>query len=288
MNKLEEIGLETGICSKCGAVSRTNSLSDIVMSRHFENDWLVRHSKAPKRDDLVYEKISSFLSFKEGRVLDIGCGNGSYLMAFKDAGFTTFGVEPSRLRASQAEIVLPNIFNMTGEEFLANTNENFEVAYLFDVMQFTRDPLTLISQVSKKLSSGGLLWWKFGKFFKRSNILQFGHYAVLQNYFNLATIKPHLISLGLEIVSHNEEPFELLLRKVEKPSEPNHSIGQWTISDMEKYAKQSIGYLRAKYLGKSSVSYLNREFRYKFLSEDKNFKCIEFVHDGLGLPVLLK
>ena len=48
-------------------------------------------------------------------MLDIGCGNGSYLMAFKD-GLYDFGVEPSRLR-HLAEIVLPNIFNMTGESF---------------------------------------------------------------------------------------------------------------------------------------------------------------------------
>ena len=288
-NNKGEVGLVTSICKKCGAVTRTNTLSRDAFERHFKDDWLANHAGKPLEDKLILNKLCEIKHKRGGTVLDIGCGNGSYLLAFKNAGYATYGVEPSLIRSSQAsKCIGSNIYNTTGEKFLQETDRQFDFIYLFDMLQFTENPIALIHLASSRLSEGGIIWWKFGKFFKRSNILQFGHYAVLQNYFNLYTLAQHLSDLGLEIIMASEEPFEIMLRKSTTAEYSNHSVKKWVISDMERYAKKSIGYWKSKIFGKNKVSYLNRNFEFRFTSENKEFECLHVFHSTEKIPVLLK
>ena len=289
LNKHGEPGLVTSICEKCGSVARTNNLSENAMNKHFADDWLVNHAGEPSEDPTILNKLSLVKHKRRGKILDVGCGNGSYLLAFKNAGYTTFGVEPSVIRSSQAmKCIGADIHNMTGEEYLQYTDEKFDFIYLFDVLQFTHNPLELLKLASTRLEDNGLVWWKFGKFFKRSNILQFGHYAVLRNYFNLYTIGFHLEELGLELISFSEEPFEIMLRKTKSSKHLSHSVRKWTIKDMEKFSKKSISYWKSKILGTSTVSYLNRQFEIKLMKSDREFRCLRIFHQTEDLPLLLK
>ena len=287
-NKFGQSGLETGLCSGCGAVSKNNSLSATKFSEHFQKNWLLEHSSKIKLDPMVYEKVQGFISPKNPKVLDIGCGNGSYLSAFVEAGYECFGVEPSVHRSNEAKSALKNIHNMEGEAFLKDTNEFFDLIYLHDVLQFTENPLDMISLAVSQLNPNGKIWWKLGVFYKRSNIIQFGHFSVLRNYFNLYSLLPHLQKLGLRVVTYKERPFEILLDKTDRTGFTNPSAKKWSLKDIEKFSKDSIKYYRSKYLGPQNISYLNRNFNISLVADSKPFTHIEMNHDSEELPVLFK
>jgi SAM-dependent methyltransferase len=111
-----------------------------------------------------------------GRLLDVGVGRGETILAAKELGWETEGVEPSATFADYAE-------KMTGAKIWRIAVENadipagsFDVVILAAVLEHLYDPDRVIAKASSVLRSGGVLYVdvpnEHGLYFKAGNLYQ--------------------------------------------------------------------------------------------------------------------
>ncbi len=93
---------------------------------------------------------------KDGKLLDIGCGNGRFLHGMQQLGWTTKGVEfnesaVNTCRKSNLDVHHGDLFSAK----LAGTS--FDVVNLSHVIEHVPDPKALFVEISRILKPGGLL-----------------------------------------------------------------------------------------------------------------------------------
>lgn len=89
------------------------------------------------------------------QLLDIGCGTGEFLDEAAKAGFSVFGIEPSKtafLVARKEHSVVRGELKDIGLE-----PSSFDVVTLWSVLEHVLDPLSLLHKVRLVLKGGGLL-----------------------------------------------------------------------------------------------------------------------------------
>lgn len=92
-----------------------------------------------------------------GRLLDVGCGSGVYLDAFRKLGWDAYGVELSPEAAEQARRSLGlKVFTGVLED-AKFPNGCFDVVTLIHVLEHLRDPVGTLREVSRILKKDGLL-----------------------------------------------------------------------------------------------------------------------------------
>lgn len=93
---------------------------------------------------------------KPGRLLDVGCGNGVFLLRAKAAGWKVMGLEPDPVAAATV--------HQSGLNVHAGTMDTFDEAQSFDVItashviEHVHDPAFFLKQISRLLCVGGTVW----------------------------------------------------------------------------------------------------------------------------------
>ena len=90
-------------------------------------------------------------------ILDIGCGTGFALDAAKRQGLETFGIELSRSAADLAASRGHRIFPVPLEEMEPALEGKFDLISLNQLLEHVPDPLALIQQCRRFLSSSGVI-----------------------------------------------------------------------------------------------------------------------------------
>ena len=94
---------------------------------------------------------------KAGKLLDVGCGSGDFLIAAKAAGFCVIGQDISdyfvELNKTENQITVGTSFYLKPDE----SSNSFDVITCFDVIEHHRNPVGLLSEIRKLLKPGGLL-----------------------------------------------------------------------------------------------------------------------------------
>jgi 2-polyprenyl-3-methyl-5-hydroxy-6-metoxy-1,4-benzoquinol methylase len=103
-----------------------------------------------------------------GRVLDVGCGTGMFLWLCREEGYTTTGVELSSY-ASQLGRERLNLEIRTGRlEAMADDGPRFDAITMWDFLEHTSDPVSILRRAHALLADGGHLlmtvpnvgsWW---------------------------------------------------------------------------------------------------------------------------------
>jgi SAM-dependent methyltransferase len=88
------------------------------------------------------------------RVLDIGCGLGMYVAAFRRFTSEAHGCEFDPERAAEAGARLPNIVNSTSEE-LPYADHAFDAVLLHEVIEHVRDDRLAIREAHRVTKWGG-------------------------------------------------------------------------------------------------------------------------------------
>ena len=101
------------------------------------------------------ERIERFV--RPGRLLDLGCWTGSFMIAAQDRGWQPVGVEPSEWgRARTLERGLDvrdgDLFNPPVER------GSFRLVILCDVLEHVRDPVGALDTIAGLLEPGGYLY----------------------------------------------------------------------------------------------------------------------------------
>lgn len=158
-------------------------LANDYMNRRFGSErvpaskagrWLVP-LLLPLRLQLDY--FYRHLPRKSGRLLDIGCGNGAFLLRAQEAGWCVEGLEPdpaASARAREAGVVvhpvLPDAFH---------SSELFDRVTLSHVFEHVHEPRELLAHCHRFLRQGGVLWMSL------PHIEGIGHRLYGRNWFAL-------------------------------------------------------------------------------------------------------
>jgi len=94
------------------------------------------------------------------RVLDVGCGGGSFLRVIKELGAMVFGVEPSQDATEVARKQGLDVFHGTLEGFFGNghAGDRFDLITFSQVAEHLPDPVSTLSTATRFLAPGGTVW----------------------------------------------------------------------------------------------------------------------------------
>ncbi len=120
--------------------------------------WMRRLESAYRYHLLKNEasKVVKFAGKNSGKVLDVGCGTGDRLDAFRRKGFEVYGVEPSQSAKHAREFLKLNVIE--GDLFSADFQDNFfDVVTLYHVLEHTHNPMKVCEEIRRILKEGGFL-----------------------------------------------------------------------------------------------------------------------------------
>jgi len=120
--------------------------------------WL---NKTLYKDNLYFSELFTKTTPEPKRILDVGCGTGDFLKYMAEAGWSTFGLEPSKMAFNKAKSLgLDNIYNMTLEEFEeknSNLREYFDVVTLLGILHHTPTPKDILEIAKSYLKPDGII-----------------------------------------------------------------------------------------------------------------------------------
>lgn len=145
-------------CNKCGLVCLNPCPKNLV--KYYDN-----YRKASSGKDiflfplLLPNRVKKIKKLKtQGKILDIGCGSGGFLLDMRKEGWDVYGCDFSPYICDVAKNVsgLKNIYN--GDVLSLNLPENyFDVITLWHVLEHLTKPLESLRKISKLLKNDGIL-----------------------------------------------------------------------------------------------------------------------------------
>lgn len=125
------------------------------------------------------------LPSKGGRLLDIGCGDGSFLRLARTCGWDVVGIDPDPKAAANAAKQSLTVHE-GGIEYFDGKAKLFDVITLNHVIEHVYDPIKVLKTCYDLLKPGGQLW------LSTPNIDSFGHQRFRNNWRGLETPR-HLV-----------------------------------------------------------------------------------------------
>lgn len=148
-------------------------------------DYYVESSQSPAFAKAKLDSILRYKTLRPGdKVLEVGCGFGSFVLACTEAGYDAVGLDPNelgeRMPVSVLEIARSRMSSGSDRlvagygEHLPFATETFDVVALFQVLEHVRDPKHVLQDAYRVLKRGGMIY------FHSPNYLSFyeGHYGL--------------------------------------------------------------------------------------------------------------
>lgn len=154
-------------------------------------------------------KLPEGINFKKnGRFLDVGCGNGSRMLKMRALGWNVTGVELNNIAVAECEKNSLKVYNSTLEK-VDFKNNLYDVIYLSHLIEHVNNPEEILFLIHKILANNGHLYIKTPnrnslgrKIFKRfwyANDIPRHLILYSKNSFELLSKK-----LGFEIIGYKE------------------------------------------------------------------------------------
>jgi len=116
-----------------------------------ESHWVNKDMRHDQR--LAYTTLMNLK--KAGRILDVGCYRGDFLKKFP-AGFSKYGIEPSRAAARSAEACGIKVLGETVEQ-VDFKELHFDIITLIDVLEHVHSPFQTLKKLATLLNPRGIL-----------------------------------------------------------------------------------------------------------------------------------
>jgi SAM-dependent methyltransferase len=148
------------VCPDCGSVQQPGLPSGAALHNLYrdmrDDAYLAEEDGRRATARRVLALIGRHLS--TGRLLDVGCGHGLLLDEARRMGYDVHGLELSRTAAGYARDVLGlTVDEQAVEAFAANTEREFDVVVLADVVEHLEDPVAALDACAALLADGGVL-----------------------------------------------------------------------------------------------------------------------------------
>lgn len=201
-------------CKHCGLIYVNPRITEEVNKKYYEFDvngdldFIEKHfiESADYRSSYWERMVRVVKKYKiSGNLLDIGCGNGAFLIAAHNAGFTVFGQDISKyfIELNEKENWI-KVYEGELERLHLQKN-TFDVITCFDVIEHHFNPKALLNEIRRIMKPDGILIISthdigniFAKIYasKWRMIYPIGHLI----YFSRKTIKKILSKTGYDIV----------------------------------------------------------------------------------------
>lgn len=156
-------------CNNCGLIylnprPATESISKLYEKEYTpDNEFKIRPELETKKWRIILKKfwhkingqyIDEIISKAQGRILDVGCGNGHFLLPLKDKGFEVYGIEinPESVEICK-ELGLKAICGTLEEAKFPN--EFFETIIMSQVLEHLPSPKASLKEIFRILKPGG-------------------------------------------------------------------------------------------------------------------------------------
>ena len=124
------------------------------------------------------------------RLLDVGCGNGAFLLRARSAGWDVMGLD---FDAKAADVAKQRGLDVKvgGVDSLKHVNDAFDIITLAHVIEHVHEPIHLLRDCLRLLKPGGCLW------IETPNINAYGHMIYGENWLHLDPPR-HLVLFNRE------------------------------------------------------------------------------------------
>jgi len=156
-------------CDDCGLVFLNPQPSDDELARIYSADYFLG-SNIEKSSQAVREikqatarlylsEISRYCGPDSGHLLEIGCGDGDFLVTAQAAGWYVTGVDYSATACEKARQRLKNGEVFCGElQSVSLEAEQFDLCVISDVIEHVRSPMDFLREIHRLLKPGGALF----------------------------------------------------------------------------------------------------------------------------------
>jgi SAM-dependent methyltransferase len=155
-------------CENCQLLITSPRPSDLELPRYYDFPEYVSHSgKSSSALISIFYRLARSLAInwkrsviekevKSGRVLDVGCGTGEFLLAMQQHGWKTYGVEPSPHARMKAE----TLTNQTIYSSLADLPPGkYDIITLWHVLEHLPDLINTIKELRQSLAENGVIYF---------------------------------------------------------------------------------------------------------------------------------
>jgi len=154
-------------CDSCEFKFTNPRLMEAEIGRYYESTEYISHSNQKTglvsqiyqfvRKYTINRKVGLIKKyFKEGFILDIGCGTGDFLNGLKFNNFETIGIEPN-VNARKQAIENYNLKVLEEKEINTLDENKFQVITLWHVLEHVYHLDERINQIKRLLSRDGIL-----------------------------------------------------------------------------------------------------------------------------------
>lgn len=150
------------------------------------------------------------LAPKSGKLLDVGCGTGNFLLASSSAGFEVAGIEldPGAIRFIQTQLHIENVFPLTISDFGSKQpTPKFSVITFFEVLEHQAEPAEFLQAVKSCLTPGGYIGLSVpnrNRWHTGPDVLDYPPNHFLR--WSSGAILNFLAAQGFEILTLHEQP----------------------------------------------------------------------------------
>ena len=156
-------------CADCGLMFSNPQPSDTELAAIYSADYFLgaeseegrvstREMKRATARQYLSE-IQRYVGEAGGRLLEIGCGDGDFLVEAEGVGFHVTGVEYAPAACDQARARLQRGEIICGELEKAGLDDaQFDLCVLSDVIEHVRDPLAFLREIHRLLKPGGAIF----------------------------------------------------------------------------------------------------------------------------------
>ena len=144
-------------CSGCGLAYTTPR--PLAMDRYYPSFYRKYSRVVTRVLGMLYDmRVSRWVRSKPqtGSVLEVGCGPGLMLAAFKRHGWRVSGIERNEEAAETARRV-PGVELVTTSIETLPANARFDLIILFQVLEHIGEPVALLRECAERLQPGGNL-----------------------------------------------------------------------------------------------------------------------------------
>jgi 2-polyprenyl-3-methyl-5-hydroxy-6-metoxy-1,4-benzoquinol methylase len=172
-------------CGECGLVYLQPLLNNddlsVLYSLSYHNEFYFHQPKQYNKQLDLLKKYGL-----KGKLLDYGCGDGSFLKFFEGRGYELFGAEYNPELVEVLSKQNPSVRFQTIEHLLSEDGESYDIIHLGDVLEHLVNPLEIVEALKRKLTPNGVLFVE-GPIEHNASIA----YASRAGYFKLRkTIQP--------------------------------------------------------------------------------------------------
>jgi 2-polyprenyl-3-methyl-5-hydroxy-6-metoxy-1,4-benzoquinol methylase len=155
-------------CLECDTVYRAKVVTGLEHSKLYQNEAMMETPFYLANKMAVDPKVEPMRTFARGlrrleeirvpgRLLDVGCSYGAFMVLAQSAGWKTSGIELSRSVSEFArEERHLDVFTGTVEQ-AAYPEGYFDAVTLWDVIEHLDDPVSTMAEIHRIMAPGGIL-----------------------------------------------------------------------------------------------------------------------------------